>query len=174
MVSILKYKDEADKSLGIAGMAISLVACDGEEYLAAVSLRPGEEAVDMSPDFYFCSTGRYSAKIAWNELLRQYQTAMAMLVGNVLCRSVVGQGRTPAADVVDALREIARTEGADSCQLELDEADSLFNKHYAYYSRLFNHPGVMSVADEFAGTLRRLRYMTGGDVVEALRRLNSL
>ena len=38
MYDKLKYIDETDKSLGIAGMAITLVACDCEDMLACVSL----------------------------------------------------------------------------------------------------------------------------------------
>lgn len=36
--SSLRYADERDKSYGIAGMTITLVACDGEESLAEIHL----------------------------------------------------------------------------------------------------------------------------------------
>lgn len=173
MVSILKYIDETDKSLGIAGMAISLVACDGDEYLSAVSMEPGEEPLAMAEEFFFSGNPRFSAKIAWNELLKQYQITLAMLLGNVICRAFAA-GHSPSSQVMDAVRKIACEHGAEFCELDTDEIEGLFNKNYAYYNRLFSHPTVNVVARDFAGTLRDRRRMTAGEVLEALHRLNSL
>ncbi|MDO4320780.1 MAG: hypothetical protein Q4C34_09425, partial [Bacteroidales bacterium] len=57
---------------------------------------------------------------------------------------------------------------------EDDEIDTLFNKNYRYYSRLFSHSGVLVVARDFATTLRMRRRLTAGEVFEQLSRLNSL
>ena len=43
----LKYTDDVDKSLGLAGMAITLVACDSEELIASVSMEDDEEPLEM-------------------------------------------------------------------------------------------------------------------------------
>lgn len=173
MDSILKYTDEADKSLGIAGMAISLVACDGEDYLTAVSLAEDEDSVAMSEEFYFVSNPRFSAKIVWNELLKQYQVIAGMMLGNVLCRAY-GAGRNPAREALEAVRATLGELGSEECELEKDEIDKLYNKNYAYYTRLFSHPTVATVARDFAGALQSQRRLTAGEVFEHLRRLNSL
>ena len=173
MTSILKYTDETDKCLGLAGMAISLVACDGEEYLAAVSLDPEEDSFSMAEEFYFSGNPRFSAKIAWNEMLKQFQITTGMMLANVLCRAFAA-GHSPAREAIDAVHEIIISEGTDRCELDNDEIDSLFNKNYAYYNRLFSHPTVNVIARDFAAALQRQRRMTSGEVLEALRRLNSL
>ena len=43
----LRYSDERDKTYGITGMTITLVALDGEEYLSEIHLdsEPGETSV---------------------------------------------------------------------------------------------------------------------------------
>ena len=68
----------------------------------------------------------------------------------------------------------AKTVGADSCQLEDDETLRLFNKNYTYLHRVFNHYGVQSVVNDFAGELKRCRRMTRYDVIDHLRALSSL
>lgn len=173
MIESLKYTDEADKSLGIAGMAITLVACDGEEYLAAVSLEAEEEPLSMAEEFFFSGNPRFSAKIAWKELLKQYQVTTGLLLGNVLCRAFAA-GHSPASAAIDAVREIVREEGISHCSLDKDEADSIFNKSYTYYNRLFMHPSVLVIARDFASALQERRRMTAGDVLESLRRLNNI
>ena len=67
----LAYADEKDKTYGITGMAITLVALDGEEYLAAIDLdAEAGEHLRMSHDFGFKGNPRMSAKIVWEQTLR--------------------------------------------------------------------------------------------------------
>lgn len=172
-MNTLKYTDETDRSLGVAGMAISLVACDCERLLASVSLEKDEQEIQFAEEFFFAGNPRMSAKIAWNELLRQYQVAMGMMLGNIMCRSFAA-GHTPDAAALRAVHDILAEMGHTHCSLEDDEIESLFNKNYGYYSRLFNHGGVLVVARDFATALRMRRRMTAGEVVEHLARLNSI
>lgn len=173
MDSLLKYTDETDKSLGIAGMAISLIACDSEDYLASVSLEEGEEAIAMASEFFFNGNPSVSAKIAWNEMLKQYQITTAMLIGNIMCRALVA-GHSPKNKILDLVHDIVKREGAAQCSLEDDEIENVYRKNFSYYNRLFKHPAVQDIARDFATTLRMARRMTAGEVVENLHRLNSL
>ena len=50
----LKYKDEKDKSYGLAGLAVSLFIYDSDEYLSSLSL-DDEVPVNFVPGFYFVS-----------------------------------------------------------------------------------------------------------------------
>lgn len=169
----LHYSDESDKSLGIAGMAIALVACDSESVLASVSLESGEETFDFSQDFFFSGNPRQSARIAWNELLRQFQIASSLLLGNVFCRARAG-GHAPEADVLDFVRDFIAAEGREYCSLDDDEIQTVYDKYLHFHTRLFSHPGVLSVARDFATVLRMRRSMTAGEVFEQLSRLNSI
>ncbi len=83
----LRYTDERDKSYGIAGMAITLVACDGEHLLAEIHLdaEPGECMV-MTHDFGFKGNPRMSAKIVWEQTLKDLRITTSMALGNLACR----------------------------------------------------------------------------------------
>ncbi len=173
MENKLKYTDENDKSLGVAGMAISLVACDSEHYLAAVSLEDEEDTLQMAGEFFFSGNPRISAKIAWNELLKQYQITSGLLLGNVLCRSL-SAGRNVDKEVLDIIHDMIVNDGRSYCSLEDDEVEAMYNKEYSYYYRMFSHPSVASIARDFAATLRMQRRMTAGEVIEHLRHLSSI
>lgn len=173
MAISLKYKDEHDKSLGIAGMAITLVFNDKEHLLASVSMEDGEEAFRMAEEFYFGGNPRLSAKIAWKEFLSQFQVGMGMLLGNVMCRSFAA-GNSPSDDVLGTVHDMVIEDAVEFCSLDRDEADSLFNQAEDYYRRMFAHPGVCVVARDFADSLVKQRRMTAGEVIDGLRRLASL
>lgn len=173
MNSPLHYTDEADKSLGIAGMAIALVACDGERLLASVSVEPDDEPFDMAQEFFFSGNPRQSARIAWNELLRQYQIVGSLVIGNVLCRAY-STGHSPAAEVIAAMHDFIIGQAGEYCSLDSDEAEALYNKSYRYYSRLFAHPTVSTVARDFATLLRIRRTMSATEVLEQLSRLQGI
>ena len=51
--NILKYIDERDKSYGVAGMAIAVVAYDTEDMLASVSMdaEPGH-TIEFGSEFF--------------------------------------------------------------------------------------------------------------------------
>lgn len=173
MDSLLHYNDEADKSLGIAGMAISLVACDCENVLSSVSMEPDDDSLNLTQEFFFSGNPRQSARIAWNELLRQFQIASSLVIGNVLCRAHAA-GHSPAKEIIDAMHGFISEQGREYCSLDDDEIEAIYNKNYQYHRRLFSHPGVMSVARDFATVLRMRRTMTAGEVFEQLSRLNSI
>ena len=76
--SSLYYADEIDRCFGLAGMAISLVVWDSEEFLRGIDLTaPAEEALQLSPDFYFIQSPKPEPKPCGNQhcntsnLLRQ-------------------------------------------------------------------------------------------------------
>ncbi len=173
MNNTLKYIDERDKSYGIAGMAISLIACDCEDYLASVSIEKDEESVSMVQNFHFCGNSNLSVKNAWNDLLREFQLASCMLIGNVMCRSMLS-GNILDRNSIDLIRDIIKSFGKDSLSLEDDEIESIYNKNYKYYNKLFSHPTVATIARDFATSLRMQRRMSAAEVMEELHRLNSL
>lgn len=173
MYDILKYTDETDKSLGVAGMAIALLACDGENFISSVSIEEDEDTLMFAPDAFFMGNPRFSAKVAWNQLLREYHVFSGMLIGNILCRHIVPD-RSVRSELISLLRSLVAEHGTSVCELEDDEIDSFFSRDMNYFSELFSHPTVIDVAGRFATTLRMQRRMTAGDIFENLSRLSSL
>ena len=171
----LKYTDETDRCYGATGMAIGLMVFDGEDMLASVTIDGDpNEMVALSPDFYFAGNPGVSAKTAWNQILKNYNIGIAMLMSNLLCRSVVNRRQELPSELHDFLLDLAREEGHESCSLDDDEIDRLFNKNYTYLNRVFTHRGVQSVAHDFASTLSQRRTLSRLDVLELLDALRML
>ena len=171
----LKYTDETDRCYCATGMAIGLMVFDGEDMLASITLDGDpNEMVAMSPDFYFAGNPGVSAKTAWNQILKNYNIGIAMLMSNLLCRSVVNKRQALPNELHDFLLDLAREEGHESCSLDDDEIERLFNKNYSYLNRVFNHRGVQSVAHDFASTLGQRRTLSRLDVLELLDALRML
>ncbi len=173
MDNILKYSDETDKSMGLAGMAIALVACDSEELIASVSMEADEEPLQMAGEFFFNGNPSFSAKTAWNEILKQYNIVVGLLFGNVMCRHLCA-GKSVDHEILQSVHNIIESEGVTNCSLEKDEIETIYNKNYIYYHQLFSHPSVSVIARDFATSLRMQRRMTAGEVIENLRRLSTI
>lgn len=170
---LLKYIDEEDKSLGVAGMAIALFACDGQEYISAISIEDDEDSFGFAPEAFFGGNPRFSAKLAWLQLMKEFHIFSGLLLGNVFCRHIP-VGKEVKKDIVDMVHDLIFEHGGDVCSLEEDEIESLFNKDLKYFHRLFAHPTVADVARDLAHNLRMQRHLTGGDVLDNLRRLSML
>lgn len=167
--SALKYKDEADRALGLSGMAIAMFACDGEQFLASVNLdAPAGQGLALAPDFGFNGNTGFSAKLAWSQFLRQYELTSAMLMGNAMCRAYVGRGRRMAAEVENSLRSFIDAEGANLCQLDADETSGVYMKTYRFLDRLFTHSTVASAARSFAESLQSRRELSSAEILDLL------
>lgn len=171
----LKYTDDSDKCYGVTGMAIGIVALDGESLLESLSLdaEPGD-SVKFSSEYYFSGNPRLSARIAWNQILKHFQLSAAMTISNVLCRSYVGHHAPLTDKIKSAMFECIAQEGRDSCSLDDDEIKALFTKNFNYLHRLFSHHGVQSIADDFARTLSDRRQLSRVEVIEQLQALSML
>ena len=171
----LSYKNEDDKCYGATGMAMAVVIFDGEDMLAGIDLDAEPESVmQFTGDFYFNGNPGFSAKNAWNQILKNFNLAMALSLGNVICRSVVYQSKPVEREMRDFLHDLMIAEGSDNCALEEDETGRLFEKNFSYLNRVFNHSGVQSVARDFARALKSRRTMTRMEVMDQLRALSML
>ncbi|MDE7237215.1 MAG: hypothetical protein K2N66_05255, partial [Paramuribaculum sp.] len=65
-------------------------------------------------------------------------------------------------------------DGLDTCQLEVDEIDELFDQIFSYLQRVFSNAGVIRITNDFAGLLRRERRLGRSDILYALRPLARL
>ncbi len=170
-----KYTDDTDRSYGAAGMAIGLMVFDGEETLSSITLDGDpNDMVVLSPDFYFAGNPAVSAKSVWNQMLKNYNISLGMLMSNFLCRHIVNGKHNLPSELRDFLHQLAREEGHEICSLDDDEIDSLFDKNFNYLNRVFAHRGVQSVARDFAETLLKRRTLSRLEVLELLDALKSL
>lgn len=150
--SSLRYSDERDKTYGIAGMAITIVALDGEKYLSGISLdaEPGEH-IAMSYDYGMRGNPRISAKIIWEQAVNDLRLSTSMVLGNIACRRYVLGHRPLGSADTEAIRLAVRSEAGTHCELDNDEADRLFDGCLSYVLRIFRHPGIQEVAHSFCG-----------------------
>ena len=175
MKNKLSYKNEEDKAYGATGMAMAVVIFDGEDKLSGINLDAEPDAVmQFTDEFYFNGNPGFSAKSSWNQMLGNFNLAMALSLGNVICRSVSYRSEQIDNKMKAFLRDLMIEEGSANCGLEEDETGHLFEKNYSYLTRAFNHYGVQSVARDFADTLRQRRQMTRLDILESLRALTAL
>lgn len=163
------YTDEEDKSYGLTGMALSLVVWDNYPMLRHISLDDAEgESIAFSPDFFFCSNPRFSAKIAWSELVKQYQTLTSLVMGNIMCRQIVHRRQALTPEDLADIYALIEEEGREDCQLEKDEIDEIFNKTLANLQRIYTNRQVEVIASQFADILRHRRTMSGHEVAEQI------
>ncbi len=165
----LKYADEKDRSYGLVGMAISLTVFDGEDMLSALCLdnAPGDGA-EMAPEFHFSGNPTLSIGAAWRHTVKQFELMAAMLVGNAMCRAYVGRKIRITPAVRKSLREVVEQVGNDTCDLDNDEIDRLYDKVHDNLERVFMHNRVASVANNIADTLQRQRRLTSAEVADVL------
>ncbi|MDE6415789.1 MAG: hypothetical protein K2K68_02030 [Duncaniella sp.] len=171
----LRYTDDADRAYGAAGMAIGLVAFDGEEYLTSIDIdrEPGD-ILRLRADFYFSGNPEFSAKSAWNRLLHNYNLSLVMLISNVMCRNMVQNKLTINSELHKLIRSTALDEGRDTCGLDEDEFDRLFDKDFNYLNRLFSHYGVKNVAEDFARAISARRNLSHMEILDSLQALQML
>ena len=115
-----------------------------------------------------------SAKTAWNQLLKNYNLGMGMVMSNLLCRHLVHSRHELPTELRDFLHGLAVDEGRESCSLDDDEIERLFEKNFSYLNRVFSHRGVQAVAHDFASALLSRRSMSRLDVLEQLAALRML
>ena len=171
------YTDETDRAYGATGMAIGLMIFDGEDMLYSIDLdraAAGGEMLELSPEFYFAGNPGASAKSAWNQMLKNYNLGISMILANILCRQLVHHHSPLSDSHVSRLRDITRQEGLRSCSLDTDEADRIFDKSFSYLTRVFSHRGVQAVAHDFASTLAARRHLSRLDTLELLQSLQLL
>ena len=168
----LAYLNEDDKAYGLAGMAISRAALDAIDRVAAVSLDADGPMVTFSHQYYFSGSPSVSPKVTWDTLLHNFYITSAMVISNVMARSIVRLGQEVPADLLDTIHKEIAEEGRDTCSLEDDEIDTLYDKTRSYMGRIFRNPRLHPAIDDFARTLSRRRSLSGNEIIDELRALS--
>lgn len=168
----LQYSDDRDKAYGVAGMTITLVALDGEDYFSGIDLdAPAGEHIIMSHDYGFRGNPRMSAKVVWEQIMRELRITASLALGNLTCRRYLLAHRGLANDELSALRDALRYDANEHLDMDKDEADRLFESCRQYADRLFRHQGVVGIAHTFAGRLADKHRMSAAEAIEILASL---
>ncbi|MDE5687377.1 MAG: hypothetical protein K2I18_01970 [Paramuribaculum sp.] len=171
----LSYRNEDDRCYGVTGMAVGILVFNGEDMLSSVCLDAEPHSmIEMEDMFYFNGNPGLSAKSAWNRIKANFDLSVAMLISNMMCRSMVLDHETIAPDKRKIVHDIVAEEGKETCGLDDDEINKIFDKEYTILFRVFNHQGVHSVVHDFADTLKRRRRMSRLEILEQLRALSLL
>ena len=168
----LSYLNEDDKAYGLAGMAISLAALDAMDRVAEVSLDNAGPMVTFSNQYYFSGSPSISPKATWDNLLHNYDVTSAMVISNVMARSLVRLRRDVPSDVMKKIHEEIAEEGRDVCSLEDDEIETIYDKTRSYMGRIFRNPRLHPAIEDFARTLSRRRSLSGNEIIDELRALS--
>lgn len=164
----LKYKDDTDRSYGVAGMALAAFILDYEKYITSVSVeRSGIDAVEFSPDFYMTACESISPKASWAHCIEQYQIISSMLISNVMCRSMVRNHMEVEMSHHDAMLD-SLYDFAKECQLDTDEAEELFDKHYQYLNRAYHNSRVHVAAQRLVDELSSRHTLVHSDLCDIL------
>ena len=82
----------------------------------------------------------------------------------------MGHSDAPAG-MLDEVRRLISIEGLETCSLEKDEIDALFDKTLMMSRRIFGNPRLHPAIQEFARTLSRRRTLSGMELTDELRLL---
>lgn len=167
----LTYLNEDDRAYGLAGMVISLASLNAIDRVAEVSLDADGPMVEFSHEYYFSGSPSFSPKITWDNLVQNFHITTAMVLSNVMARSVVRlKEEAPESMMKEIFSEVER-EGRDTCALEDDEIENLYNNALSRMSRLFHNPRLHPAIEEFAKIISRRRILSGREILDELHLL---
>lgn len=167
----LVYRNEDDRAYGLAGMAISLAALDAFDRVAGISLDGEDTMVEFSNEYYFSGSPSISPKSTWDYLVQNFHITTSMAISNIMSRSLVRMHRDIPVDILGQLHTEVIREGQDTCGLEEDEVDALFNRALSHSRRIFSNPRLHPAINEFARVISRKRTLSGNEIRDELRLL---
>ncbi len=170
----LTYLNEDDRAYGLAGMVISLASLDAISRISEVSLDADGPMVEFSHEYYFPWSPNMSPKATWDNMVQNFHLTTSMILSNVMARSVVRMKEEAPADVLKEIYEEVEREGRDTCALEEDEIENLYNNALARTRRLFHNPRLHPAIDEFARVISRRRSLSGMEIRDELHLLQLL
>lgn len=169
MIELLKYVDQSDRCYGIAGMVVGITVFDGENYIMGVDTRHRDlEAVALSPDFGVIDHPGLSVKTVWRALAGRYRLAAAMVMGNVISRSVSGKRSAVDPDTLKAMISCLGEEASNLLDLSEEENRELCIQTFNHLRQTFSHPVVKQVIDLMASRLEEREAMERDELIEML------
>lgn len=167
----LKYLNEDDRAYGLAGMVISLASLNAIDRVAEVSIDSDGPMVEFAHEYYFPGSPVVSPKATWDNLVQNFHITTSMVVSNVLARSIVRMKSEAPKEIMDMIYSEVEREGRDTCSLEDDEIENLYNNALTRATRIFRNPRLHPAIDEFARVISRRRSLSGMEILDELHLL---
>ncbi|MCH5228589.1 MAG: hypothetical protein J1F12_01160 [Muribaculaceae bacterium] len=167
----LSYLNEDDRAYGLAGMMIALANLDAIDRVANVTIDTDGPMVEFSHAYYFSGSPSISPKSTWDNLVANFHITTSMVVGNVLARSLVRLKEEAPKDIMKEIYDIVLEEGQETCALEDDEIERLYDHAMARALRVFRNPRMHSAIDEFARIISLKRSFSGREIFDELHLL---
>ena len=167
----LAYLNEDDRAYGLAGMVISLASLHASDRIAEVHLDSDGPMVEFAHEYYFPGSPALSPKTVWDNLVTNFHLTTSMVLSNILARSLVRMKENVPEDIMTEIYKEVEREGRDTCALEEDEIEHVYNNAMLRMKRIFNNPRLHPAVDEFAKILSRRRSMSGLELRDELHML---
>lgn len=167
----LSYLNEDDRAYGLAGMMVALANLDAMDRVATITIDTEGPMVEFSHEYYFSGSPSISPKSTWDNLVSNFHITTSMIVGNILARTLVRLKEEAPKDILKEVYSQVEEEGRDTCALENDEIESLYNHALNRAMRIFRNPRVHPAIDEFARVLALKRSLSGREVMDELHLL---
>lgn len=155
-------------------MMVALAHLDAIDIIANVCLDAEGPMVEFSHAYYFTGSPSISPKSTWDNLVSNFHITTSMVVGNILARSLVRLKTEAPQDILDLVYSKVEEEGKETCSLEGDEIERLFNQTLSRSMRLFRNPRLHPAIDEFARIISVKRSLSGREVLDELHLLQLL
>lgn len=171
----LKYTDRTDRAFGLCGMALSLFIFDAEKYIDSLELdAPADCGMKLSPDFFVPSNPGLSVKSVWTSSFRHFQLTSAMVIGNLLARSLSRRRSDLSREVKSIMVDHLVREGEETCGLETAEVEQICDNSFNYLRQLLLHPVVNSTICSMAKALSDHKAMSREEILTHLMPLARL
>lgn len=167
----LSYINEDDRAYGLAGMMVALASLDAIDKVAAITIDTEGPMVEFSHAYYFSGNPSISPKSTWDNLVSNFHITTSMVVGNVLARSLVRLKESAPEEIMKTIYSQVEAEGKESCDLETDEIERLYDHALTRALRIFRNPRVHPAIDEFARIISLKRSLSGREVYDELHLL---
>jgi len=170
---LMKYRDDLDKSYGVAGMALGLSVLEADNLFTSITIdAEGQGCIQFTPEFFFAGNPRLSPRGSWKYILGHYRISVGLAVANALCRRMVLDNDKVDDKLRDELFTAAYEDGRDYCHLERDEVVPIFDEAFDNMTRLFSNSQVRKAMDAFADALQQRRTLSHIDVSDILQQMN--
>lgn len=170
----LSYLNEDDRAFGLAGMMIALANLRALDRVALISLDAQGPMVEFSHAYYFSGSPSISPKSTWDNLVENFHITTSMVLSNILARSLVRLKEEAPQDVLKQIYTQVELEGKDTCALEEDEIERLYNHALTKAQRIFRNPRLHDPISQFAHVISKKRTLSGREVLDELHLLQLL
>lgn len=171
-MATLKYRDKTDRAYGLTGMSVCMCLMESEQFIRLVDLdAEADYGMEFTPDFYQARNQGLSAKAVWRGNLERFRLLTGLVVANTMCRALVRNREEVGRELSDLLLRHLQTEADELCSLQSDETRSLFAESFNFFHRVFTHPQVSALVEEFVEQLQAKRRLESEAVIHILRPL---